>query len=106
MANDGERRTRRTNQAKYLTFFADGTATLTCGRHMTMALRAGGFGFELDTNVLLVAENETAASIEAAMHVGHAAMGHTKYSRPIAPSMRGVQGGVPPGGAQPPGDVP
>jgi len=38
---------RQPNRATHLTFYVDGLATLTCGRHAVMASKGGGFALPL-----------------------------------------------------------
>jgi hypothetical protein len=67
-------RKRAPNQATHLTFYADGTATLTCRRHTELALlTVAAFAFEFDPGSIMTPEQGTREELRAALSIGTSA---------------------------------
>ena len=73
---------RAPNQASHLTFYGDGTATLTCPRHTALALNAAGtFAFNVDLGSIITPEQCSPTDLRQAIMIGHVAR---TGERPIA----------------------
>jgi len=105
---------RSPNRATYLAFYVDGLATLLCTLHTDMCLRGGGFAVSLKLVPAIFDEaldKQAVANMIQTAGVAHNARARAWSAlyepEPLAlEESAGVQGVRPPGGAQPPVEVP